>query len=153
MALRDSSKAPVCEIHGSVKRPDGTVRGWRCRVCHAAYMRGWNSKHKDTISKRNKEYKIKYPKKYKDSQLRNSYGITLEEYNVLLEAQNGKCASCGELEVAVKNHSDQKRDLAVDHCNSTGRIRGLLCARCNTAIGLARDDVDVLRSMIRYLER
>ncbi len=60
--------------------------------------------------------------------LRSSYGITYEEYETLLAAQEGVCAICG--------GGTSKRHFAVDHNHRTGQVRGLLCARCNT--GLAR---------------
>jgi hypothetical protein len=61
--------------------------------------------------------------------LRRDYGITLEEYDAMLLAQNGCCYIC-------KRHwSSFKKSLAVDHCHVSGKVRKLLCAKCNTAVG------------------
>lgn len=56
------------------------------------------------------------------------YGITLEQYNAMRAAQNGCCAICGITPT-------EKRQLHVDHCHSTGRVRALLCSPCNTQLG------------------
>ncbi len=72
------------------------------------------------------------------------YGITLAQYDAMAEAQDGRCAICGE--------QPEKR-LRVDHDHATGVIRELLCNHCNVALAQARDNPDLLRAMIAYLER
>lgn len=68
-------------------------------------------------------------KKYlRASHLRFTYGISVEDYEKLLELQDGKCAICGEGQRGPKK-------LAVDHDHRTGAIRGILCAQCNTRLG------------------
>jgi Recombination endonuclease VII len=74
------------------------------------------------------------------------YGIAPEEYQALLEAQEGLCAVCG-------NGPTGRRLLSVDHDHVTGEVRGLLCNRCNPMLGYARDDVAVLQAAIEYLSR
>lgn len=74
------------------------------------------------------------------------YGITHREFLALLEAQGDVCAICGNGE-----DSRDKRSLSVDHCHSTGQIRGLLCNRCNPMLGYARDNIAVLQAAIAYL--
>lgn len=75
--------------------------------------------------------------------LRRHYGLSIEEYNAMEESQKGKCLIC---------KRKPKSRLHVDHCHKTGRVRGLLCAPCNTAIGKMRDCPKILRSAIEYLE-
>lgn len=77
------------------------------------------------------------------------YGLSLAEYNDLLEKQGGRCAICRRPESGGRGIV---RKLAVDHCHRTGRTRALLCHRCNGALGMVGDDVDVLEAMIAYLE-
>ncbi len=77
------------------------------------------------------------------------YGITKQEYDKLLEQQNGACAICGNPE--TKTHKGVKLDLCVDHDHETGEIRGLLCKACNTALGLFRDNIENLSNAIDYL--
>ena len=71
------------------------------------------------------------------------YGMSVEEYESMLEAQGGACRICGGRHV---------RALAVDHCHRTGRIRGLLCSNCNTALGMMKDDPLTVARAAAYLE-
>ena len=73
--------------------------------------------------------------------LEKTYGITLAQYEAMYSIQQGGCAICGV-------HKDR---LDVDHNHATGKVRGLLCHQCNTAIGLLGEDVDALTSAIAYL--
>ena len=85
----------------------------------------------------------------RDNQLRRAYGITLADYERIYEAQRGLCRICRKPETVKLRRKGQ--DLCVDHCHETGRIRGLLCRRCNRVLGLCKDDPKVFRAMIRYL--
>lgn len=95
--------------------------------------------------------KDKHPHIWRDQRLHTSFGITLVDYHRMLDAQSGVCATCGEPERRVR--AGKVTRLAVDHCHSTGVIRGLLCSPCNQAMGLFRDDPDLLRKAADYLER
>jgi hypothetical protein len=81
--------------------------------------------------------------------LTRKYGITLGEYEALLESQGGVCAICGEPELAANQYGPLP--LAVDHCHGSGAVRGLLCSGCNTGLGKFRDDPELLRAASRYL--
>ncbi len=72
------------------------------------------------------------------------YNITLVEYNDMLDKQGGVCYIC--------HQPSLTKMLAVDHNHSTGKVRKLLCNRCNTALGLLRENVDVIKNMINYIE-
>lgn len=78
--------------------------------------------------------------------LKRMYGITPEEYDALLEKQGGGCGVCGATENPPHGY------LSVDHCHSTGAVRGLLCNKHNLGIGHFGDDPDELRQAIAYLE-
>lgn len=77
------------------------------------------------------------------------YKITLAEYQVMHDAQNGLCAIC---KLPTKGRGQAKNTLAVDHNHTTGKIRGLLCTHCNTGLGLFRDDIQLLKEAINYLQ-
>lgn len=76
------------------------------------------------------------------------HGLTVEQYDQMLTAQNGRCAVC-----RTDKPSDRPdiRFMFIDHCHKTGKVRGLLCNRCNTAIGYAEDDPVRLEAMASYL--
>lgn len=77
---------------------------------------------------------------------KSKYGITLDEYDEMFDKQNGVCAICGMVWVGGKR-------LLVDHDHKTGLVRGLLCHRCNVALGLVGDDITLLSNLSAYLEK
>ena len=96
-----------------------------------------------------KRWNANNPDKVRAQQLRTQmrkYGITPQEYDALLEKQEGKCAICKET-CAVYGR------LCVDHDHTTGKIRGLLCNHCNTGLGKFKDKVELLDVAIEYLKR
>lgn len=72
------------------------------------------------------------------------YGITLDEYNDLIEKQDGTCARC--------HQEPQTRRLAVDHCHASGRVRGLLCGPCNTYLGRLEANLGLLSQDLAYID-
>ena len=98
-----------------------------------------------------REFRKRNPDACKRSDLKKKYGISLEQFNEMKNSQQHVCAICKQPETAIDHRTKKFRDLAVDHCHTSGEIRGLLCTRCNTAIGLLQDDVDLLARAISYL--
>lgn len=92
------------------------------------------------------------PEKYKDKDLQRTYGISLEEFNSMKDAQNNKCAICGNSEHVINNKTGEPRELAVDHCHDKGHVRGLLCTNCNKGLGHFKDDIALLEKAIVYLQ-
>lgn len=78
------------------------------------------------------------------------YGITREQYDELLTAQNGRCALCGRRYGEMRG---QRVRLDVDHDHVTGKVRGLLCNRCNTRLGGLSDRLDVVEDKATESER
>ena len=87
----------------------------------------------------------------RDQVYKRRFGISLDDYNALLEKQNGVCAICKNTETETGNGGDIKR-LSVDHCHTTGIVRGLLCASCNNLLFRAKDNTVLLRTAAVYLE-
>lgn len=90
----------------------------------------------------NKLWHARNGRKLHNAMLKMRFGITVEDYTAILAAQGGVCKICGKT---------QNKRLAVDHCHVTGIIRGLLCANCNTGLGLFLDDPELLDKAIGYL--
>ena len=90
-----------------------------------------------------KRWRKENPDKAKNNDLRTNFGITLEDYSKMHKEQNGMCAICGS--------KDDKQALSVDHCHTTGKIRGLLCNQCNRGLGMLGDTVERLRLAVDYL--
>lgn len=97
-----------------------------------------------------KEYKQEYYKKNKsiflNHQYKKLYGISIEEVQILREAQDFKCAICGRTEEEIGKIFD------VDHDHVTKKVRGLLCHACNTALGLFQDSSTILIKAAYYLQ-
>ncbi len=77
--------------------------------------------------------------------LKHRYGISIEDYNKMLIDQNGLCEIC--------NLTMEEKDICIDHCHSTKKVRGLLHRTCNAAIGLLKEDVSILANAITYLNK
>jgi hypothetical protein len=81
--------------------------------------------------------------------LKKAYGMSEDDYNNLLEKQNGVCGICG----TDKSWNNKTSHFYVDHCHDTGKIRGLLCNGCNSGLGHFKDSEIALEAAIRYLEK
>lgn len=81
--------------------------------------------------------------------MKRSYRLGFKEYEQMLFSQNGVCAICS----GEPPKNQHKTRLNIDHCHTTGKVRGLLCDACNRAIGLLKDSPDLLNKAISYLAR
>ncbi len=82
--------------------------------------------------------------------LKQHYGITSECYQVMFIAQKGVCAACGQPETTIDYRTKQLKNLQVDHCHTTGKVRALICKECNNALGLLHDDPERIHLLLRY---
>lgn len=115
-------------------------------------MRAWLARRPENAEKnrrRASQWKTANPERARLNKrrrdLRARYGMTLESWQELFQQQGSQCAIC-------RSPSPGKRTWHTDHCHATGKVRGVLCQRCNTALGQVRDDVDILRRAADYLE-
>lgn len=92
------------------------------------------------------------PERKRASDLKHKYGITLADYAAMLAAQGGGCAICGRHDPGGRPRTDGTITMAVDHDHITGKLRGLLCRRCNVILGKSEDDVALLSKAIAYLQ-
>ena len=124
-------KCKTCKIIKPIKLFTRTKNGWPsyCRDCAS-----------ETIRTRN---------------LIRDFNITKAQYNQMLAEQNHKCAICSidESNNAVSHISRKPRKMALDHCHKTGKIRGILCSKCNIGLGYFSDDPIILTKAIEYLNK
>lgn len=111
----------------------------------------WRRDSKEKYLQSAAKYRHKNPDKLAEYKLQIRYGITPEQYTELFVSQGGCCAICGQPESATHNHSNNVQKLAVDHCHTTGKVRGLLCQDCNRGLGRFHDDVHRMQKAIEYL--
>jgi len=116
------------------------------------YQKNYYQENKNKVKAYQKEHRRLHPNECKDrgrrNYIRRTYGLTPEQYNQMLEDQGYKCEICR----GSDTHSRTDR-LNVDHCHKTKRNRGLLCYRCNTMLGMALDNTEILQNAIDYLRK
>jgi hypothetical protein len=101
-------------------------------------------KNREKVLEKQRKYNKENPLKRKNSILKYEYGITLDQYNEMFKAQEGKCAIC-------KRHQNElTRTLCVDHDHKTNKVRALLCVTCNTDISVVENR---LEEMTNYLNK
>lgn len=108
-------------------------------------IRIWREKNPEKYRAQVRRRKPKVARKHKNIQLRIRYGMTIEQYDALLAAQNGVCAACAS--------PPGKRALAVDHDHTSGVVRGLLCGNCNVALGLLYECPTRITALRDYINR
>mgnify|MGYP006921286330 CR=1 FL=1 len=115
-------------------------------VYHKAYYQNNKSK---IVARRKTDRQGLSVAALREISLRQRYGMTLEDYDAMLEAQGGVCAICAK----PPRGKSKGRRLYVDHCHDTKIVRGLLCAGCNTALGQFYHDPAIFARAIAYLEQ
>lgn len=161
-AYREKNKEKEKERQRKVKQAKRAIS----KEENNAYMREWNAKNRDRLNRERRERRLndpeyaaklkildkkrywKDPAKHKNARLMATYGISISEYFSMYEKQNHRCAICG-----LEHELGGKMGLAVDHCHSSGKVRELLCAHCNQALGKFNDDVVLLQNAIAYLTK
>jgi hypothetical protein len=144
-------------VDGTVKNPVHLIfiRGYmpyKTKEKQLAHRRNYYAKNRERIKKINKEYRDSHPEMYKSAKLKQIYGIDLTQYNDMFKKQDGLCAICLKPETEEDYRTHNIRMLNVDHNHITGKIRGLLCQKCNKGIGCLNDNAQILRNAIKYLE-
>ena len=150
----------VSAFHRCKRNKDGYSH--QCKDCVNAYSRNWLANKPGYNTANNQKWRAKNrghvrKKRVEEYQrdkkkvaalsrkwlLRRQYNLTLKQYDEMLKAQGGVCAICGE--------DNGERNLVVDHNHETNKIRGLLCTKCNAALGLLGDDLPGLLAAASYL--
>jgi len=130
------------------------------KVRIAIERKEYHRTHKEQAKIYNKKYREEHPYEPENEErtrrrgflsILRKYGITQSQYVELHTKQNGRCAVCEEMEVTIGKKGNSPVMLSVDHNHITGKIRGLLCKKCNLGIGYLKDDPNVLLSARNYL--
>jgi hypothetical protein len=100
-------------------------------------------KNRNKILEQGKRDRAANKEKYRASKIKYSYGLSKEKFDLIRESQNDLCPIC----------SDPLRRPHVDHCHETGRVRALLCNRCNVAIGMLREDMSIILRAADYVAK
>lgn len=129
----------MADFHNKKSAKDGKQSA--CKECNKAAAVAWqkdnDNQYRDNCRRRDAK---------RDTMVRKSktYGISVEELEALFEAAGGVCMIC---------KREPHRWLVIDHCHNSLKVRGILCEKCNQALGLFNDDVVSLKNAIEYLSR
>lgn len=138
------------EFHKHSKTKDGLQP--KCKACALEMAREAYKRNPDAVKRAAKKWAESNPVRRKEiaynSKLKAKYGIEFSDYQAMLERQDGRCAIC-EGEGGIGN--SDVAPLFVDHCHATGKIRGLLCMKCNSGLGYFEDKADRMKNAIAYL--
>jgi hypothetical protein len=109
-------------------------RDYTCKICRAKKA---TAIPKKIVRKRNLQY---------------GYNITTEKYMTMLQEQNNVCAICKQPETVIDRRNNILKALCIDHSHKTGKIRKLLCQRCNTALGLLQENFETAQNLAKYIK-
>jgi hypothetical protein len=126
------------------------------RARRAGWTKDYWAKNKDRRRASNQRYLRNHPEKIREDLARRhllrNYGLTPEEFKAMSDAQGKRCAACGEIPSQGKRSHFAEVPLVVDHCHRTGRVRGLLCSFCNSALGYLHEDPSKILGLLAYLD-
>ena len=126
----------------------------KCIKCMSDDRKAKYAKDPEGHAAKKREYTKRNPDAVRDTKLRQTYGIGLDDYNHMFTEQDGKCAVCKRPETAVWRGKTIR--LAVDHKDmpdGSKHVRGLLCMKCNRAQGLLEESIDSTLALAEYIKK
>jgi len=116
---------------------------WLCKECakqatNTPKFKTWAKKYRLKNSIRLSATTFNY-------KLKSQYGLSRDQYELMIKNQNNRCIICG-------NPFTTPKHTHIDHDHKTGSVRGVLCSNCNTGIGFFRENIDIMISAIKYLD-
>lgn len=120
-------------------------------VCFSFRLGKRNTRCKTCLSLKHKQWREEKGIEYsRDKKYKQAYGLSLDNVRTMFIAQSGKCKLC---QIDMELEEGLKANMAVvDHCHTTGKVRGLLCNQCNQALGLFKDNQQALLRAVEYLK-
>lgn len=140
---------PLLQFYAHRSTRDG--RANYCAECQKAARREWSKANADKVRQHNAKRSLTDKRRDHRQWWLRLYNLTPAQYADLLAGQNGVCAICSQPETYIDARTGEPRRLAVDHDHATGTVRGLLCGRCNRALGQFNDSIDVVQRAADYL--
>ena len=167
-------KHGICRKHGKLEDKDREPNG-ECSICRRVGANRRREEKKDELNARLREDRKKNPEKWKviykkcresnekaedplgfrmdvTRQILKTYNLTMDEYVGMFVKQEFKCRFCGQPETRRGKKFGKIARLCIDHCHKTGKVRGLVCAKCNLILSFAGDRSDILQNASDYLK-
>jgi len=107
-----------------------------CKACHKEIVVKYQEKNPLKVALSDRKHKIS-----------KKYNVSIDDYNLMFKAQKGRCAICNSNSIGRKG----AKYFSIDHCHTTGKVRGLLCHNCNVILGKIKDSKEWLKNAIKYL--
>lgn len=157
-----TKKCPNCQKHLDesqyYRRADGTLRSW-CKICNRKFAKEYYARNPGLVGKKAKEWRLANADRIKSYRAANrqkhyrqelvrKYKVSVGWFDSQMERQKGKCLGCG---IAL-SWSTKQTTPHVDHCHKSSIVRGILCNRCNSVIGLCGDSPSLLTALAEYLK-
>lgn len=124
----------------------------RCKQCDFICSKKSNNNNRERVRKGDNAHYAKTRLRHLEIRRFSKFGITPEQFNKMLKKQNYVCKICKNSETALWKKRNEVKPLSIDHDHKTGKVRGLLCGRCNSALGLVKDSTYILESAMEYLK-
>ena len=146
---------PITDFY---KRSAGSLHS-ACKECERAMAKAWYKKNPQYAKQKAKEWRKSNPDKVRQyraenrrkhylEEVKRKYNLDSETFWSIYDEQGGRCAICNK-QLAWSGGKDAPH---VDHCHETGRVRGVLCRKCNSGLGYFNDDLKLLKSATKYLQ-
>ena len=147
-----NQQKPENEFHANNKAPNRNYKGYKCKPCEHVRRKElrkdpeWVKKQTERATTWRQDNLERSNRNIKNSHLKKRYGINLDEFETMIKLQDFQCAICA---AQIKEPAGNTAN--VDHCHTTGAVRGILCKPCNTMLGCAKDSTHILRQAVEYL--
>lgn len=151
-----SIEKPISFFSKCARHVDGFKN--ECKSCRNNLSKKYRllnpTKYRDTDRRRRLKHPRKEPSREENKRyyLKSNYGVDLDWYTNQLKIQRGLCYICKLPETSVDKKTGLVLQLSVDHDHTTGKVRKLLCGKCNTGLGLFQDSIIFLESAVDYLK-
>lgn len=142
-----------------IKKTEEELKQYQFNYNNTPERKQYMKEYKQKVGVKQKEresvrrYKKRNPDVAKNGHLKRNFDISLEKFNEMLESQNYVCSICKQPETKIFKKTGKLCDFCVDHCHSTGKVRGLLCWNCNASLGKFKDSIETLENAILYLKK
>lgn len=123
----------------------------RCKQCVSGFRKTSYRSNREEVNRRVRKYRNENPEKIRDTKLKQAYGVGVDYYNAKLKEQGGVCAGCKKNVKTIWRGKIVR--MALDHDHINDRPRGVLCIKCNRALGLLEEDKQIISNLVRYINK
>jgi glucan-binding YG repeat protein len=145
--LKQCTKCKECKPATAFYKEPRTKNGLQaqCKTCQQTAYNNYRKKHPEVYRKASLKHWRSLNEEKKQERWIKRYKLSAEQYYEMFKKQKEVCKIC-------EKKCSSRKNLSVDHCHQTGKVRGLLCVKCNTSLGMLNDDISLFYKAIEYLK-